>query len=69
MKINRQEIGFTINGIISIQNITLREEVNGEYINVVRRKVTALRQILQYDPVADIYQDIIYDKESFSEDN
>ena len=26
VKINRQEVGFTINGIISIQNITMREE-------------------------------------------
>ena len=62
VKINRQEIGFTVNGIISIQNITLRENINSEYCNVVKRKVTALRQILQYDPDKDVYQDIIYDK-------
>lgn len=63
--INRQEIGFTINGIISIQNITLKEVVNGETVNMVRRRVTALRQILQYDVDKDIYQDIIYDQEHF----
>lgn len=65
--INRQELGFTINGIISIQNITVKEEQNGQYINVVKRKVTALRQIMQYDPDKDIYQDIVYDRveESF----
>lgn len=62
VKINRQEIGFTVNGIISIQNITLKEEKDGETHNVVKRKVTALRQILQYDPDKDVYQDIIYDK-------
>ena len=62
VKINRQEIGFTVNGIISIQNITLREESDGDYVNVVRRRVTALRQIIAYDPDRDIYQDIVYDK-------
>lgn len=62
VKLNRQEIGFTVNGIISLQNITLRETDGSSYRNVVRRKVTALRQILQYDPDKDIYQDIIYDK-------
>ncbi len=62
IKINRQEIGFTVNGIISIQNITIREEVNGEYINIVKRRVTGLRQIIAYDPDKDIYQDIVYDK-------
>lgn len=67
VKINRQEIGFTINGIISIQNVTLKEEVNGQYTNVVRRKVTALRQVLQYDPDKDVYQDIIFDQENFME--
>ena len=39
----------------------------GEYENVVRRKVTALRQIIQYDTDKDIYQDIVFDRleESF----
>ena len=67
-KINRQEIGFTINGIISIQNITVKEIVNEEYTNVVKRKITGLRQIIQYDPDKDIYQDIIFDKVSESFD-
>ncbi len=60
-KVNRQEIGFTINGIIAIQNITDRELVDGSYINTTKRKITALRQIMQYDVEMDIYQDIIYD--------
>ncbi len=67
-KVNRQEIGFTINGIIAIQNVTVKEEdANGECINVVKRKVTALRQIIQYDSDKDIYQDVVYDRleESF----
>lgn len=62
-KVNRQEIGFTINGIIAIQNITVKEEgINGEYVNNVKRKVTALRQIIQYDSEKDIYQDVVYDR-------
>jgi Flp pilus assembly CpaF family ATPase len=65
-KVNRQEIGFTINGIISIQNITVKEDVMGEFTNVVRRKVTGLRQIIQYDPDKDIYQDIVFDRVSDS---
>lgn len=67
-RVNRKEIGFTINGIISIQNLTVREMVDGEYANTTQRKVTALRQILQYDADKDIYQDIIFDKieESFT---
>jgi type IV secretion system protein VirB11 len=69
VKVNRQEVGFTINGIISIQNITLREDINGEYQNVVKRKVTALRQILQYDIDKDIYQDIVYDQLDFDRIN
>jgi Flp pilus assembly CpaF family ATPase len=66
-KVNRKEIGFTINGIISIQNMTVRQNIKGEYQNTIKRKVTALRQIMQYDVSKDIYQDIIYDKveESF----
>lgn len=66
-KVNRREIGFTVNGIISIQNMTIRQDINGEYQNVTKRRVTALRQILQYDSDKDIYQDIIYDRleESF----
>lgn len=62
VKINRQEFGFTINGIISIQNIMVKEESHGEIINVSKRRVTALRQIIQYDPEKDIYQDVVFDK-------
>ena len=69
VKVNRQEIGFTINGIISIQNVTLREEARGEYVNVVKRKVTALRQIHGYDPDKDIYSDIVYADDLFAESN
>ncbi len=68
-KVNRQEIGFTINGIIAIQNITVKENINGELCNTVKRKVTALRQIIQYDMSKDIYQDVIFDRleEGFDE--
>jgi type IV secretion system protein VirB11 len=69
-RVNRQEIGFTINGIIAIQNVTQRENhrakgVDGdiaEYMNVSRRRITALRQIIQYDVERDIYQDVVYDR-------
>lgn len=62
-RVNRKEIGFTINGIISIQNITIKERIeSGQFINQVKRKVTALKQILEYDIEKDIYQDITYDK-------
>jgi type IV secretion system protein VirB11 len=61
-RVNRDEIGFTINGIISIQNITTKQIVNGEPTNIVQRKVTALRQIIQYDSQKDIYQDIVFDR-------
>lgn len=62
VRVNRQEIGFTVNAIIAIQNITYKEQQQGEYVNVVKRKITALRQIIAYDPDKDIYQDIVYDK-------
>lgn len=67
-RVNRQEIGFTINGIIAIQNITKRKiDEFGEYTNITKRQITALRQIIQYDIERDIYQDIVYDRidESF----
>lgn len=62
MHVNRQELGFTINGIIAIQNITMREKYEDNYVNIVRRRVTGLRQIITYDSSKDIYQDIIFDK-------
>lgn len=61
-KINRQEIGFTINAIISIQKLTVREILDGAMINQIRRRVTALRQIINYDASKDIYQDIVFDR-------
>jgi P-type conjugative transfer ATPase TrbB len=62
-RVNRKEIGFTINGIISIQNVTIKDYLqNGQFTNHVKRKVTALRQILEYDIDKDIYHDITYDK-------
>ncbi len=67
VKINKQEIGFTINGIISIQNITFRERLNGELVNSIKRKVTALRQVLNYDSQNDIYQDIVYEQNLYEE--
>ena len=49
--------------------ILLCEKSDGEYQNIVKRKVTALRQILQYDVDRDIYQDIVYDQLDFDRIN
>lgn len=63
VQVNRNEIGFTINGIISIQNITKKVHLSDmNYQNISCRKVTSLRQIIQYDKEKDIYQDVIFDK-------
>jgi P-type conjugative transfer ATPase TrbB len=60
--VNKKELGFTINGIISIQNITVKEtDSDGNTSNAVRRKITGLRQIIEYDPDKDIYADVRYD--------
>ncbi|MCX8514678.1 MAG: ATPase, T2SS/T4P/T4SS family, partial [Burkholderiales bacterium] len=59
IKVNRQEIGLTINGIIAIQNISIRVNTNLGFANKVTRKVTALRQIVNYDVANNIYQDIV----------
>lgn len=54
----RDDIGMALNGIISIQKVTVRQEVDGQIEYVVKRKVTALRQIMGYDKEHNIYQDI-----------
>ena len=61
--VNREEIAYTINGIIGINNITVKEDINGEYVNKTLRKVTGLRQIISYDNTNDVYQDLVFDRE------
>ncbi|MDQ5921642.1 MAG: type secretion system protein TrbB [Pseudomonadota bacterium] len=66
----RHQIALALNGIISIQKTTVRVQRNGYYENVIKRKVTALREIIGYDPKHDIYEDIMLyqDKEAVIEE-
>lgn len=57
-KYPRDDIGMALNGIISIQKVTVRQEKNGKIEYAVKRKVTALRQIMGYDKKHNIYEDI-----------
>jgi len=68
--IPRHQIALALNGVISIQKTTVREQKNGYFQNVIKRKVTALRQITGYDPKHDIYEDIMLyqDKEAVIEE-
>lgn len=54
----RDQIAYAVNGIISIQKVTLREERDGLVQFVVKRKVTALRQINGYDARYNKYIDL-----------
>ncbi len=54
----REQIAFALNGIISIQKVTMREVINGEVTFTTKRKVTALRQINGYDERYDKYIDL-----------
>ena len=56
--ISRDQIAYAINGIISIQKVTVRVERDGYIEYVVKRKITALRQINGYDKNHDIYEDV-----------
>lgn len=66
----RHQIALALNGIISIQKTTVRVQKNGYYENIIKRKVTALREIVGYDPKHDIYEDIMLyqDKEAVIEE-
>lgn len=57
-KLPKEPIAGAINGIISIQRVTLIKEVNGIKENVIKRKVTAVRSITGYDRKYDIYTDL-----------
>lgn len=56
--IPRAQIANAVHGIISIQKVTIREEKDGQVQFVVKRKITALRQINGYDPKYDKYVDL-----------
>lgn len=68
--IPRHQIALALNGVISIQKTTVRVQKNGSFQNIIKRKVTALRQITGYDPKYDKYEDIILyqDKEAVIEE-
>lgn len=57
-RIPRDQIAYAVNGIISIQKVTVREEKDGHVQYTVKRKLTALRQINGYDPKYDKYVDL-----------
>ena len=54
----KEQIAYAVNGIISIQKVTVRREVDGHFEFIVKRKVTALREIRGYDKNHGIYEDI-----------
>jgi Flp pilus assembly CpaF family ATPase len=70
MPVPREQIALALNAVISIQRTTVRIFKNGYYENVVQRKVTALREITNYDPKYDKYEDVMFyqDKEAILED-
>ena len=63
----KEQIACAINGIISIQKVTIRKERNGIFENIIKRKVTAVRAITGYDAKHDLYTDqwLYKDPESF----
>ncbi len=56
--IPKEQIAYAVNGILSIQKVTVRVERNGHVEFVVKRKVTALREIRGYDKNHGVYEDI-----------
>ena len=54
----RDQIAYAIGGIISIQKVTVRVEVDGHVQFIVKRKITGLRQINGYDKKHDIYESV-----------
>jgi Flp pilus assembly CpaF family ATPase len=65
----RHQISLALNAVISIQRTTVRVQKNGYWENVIKRRVTALREITGYDPKHDVYEDIMFyqDKEAIME--
>jgi type IV secretion system protein VirB11 len=66
----RHQIALAVGGIISIQKTTVRVQKQGYYENIIKRKVTALREIRGYDANYDMYEDIFLykDEEAVMED-
>ena len=54
----KEQIAYAVNGILSIQKVTVRVEKDGHVEFIVKRKVTALREIRGYDRNHGIYEDI-----------
>ena len=54
----KEQIAYAVNGIVSIQKVTVRVEKDGHVEFIVKRKVTALREIRGYDKNHGIYEDI-----------
>lgn len=54
----KEQIAYAVNGILSIQKVTVRVEKDGHVEFIVKRKVTALREIRGYDKNHGIYEDI-----------
>lgn len=70
MPVPREQIALALNAVISIQRTTVRVLKNGYYENVVQRKITALREITNYDPKYDKYEDVMLyqDKDAILEE-
>ncbi|MCC2624312.1 MAG: P-type conjugative transfer ATPase TrbB [Burkholderiales bacterium] len=65
--VSKGQIAGAINGIVSIQKVTILKEVNGIWENTIKRKVTAVRQITGYDVKHQLYTDqwLYKDPESY----
>ncbi|MBY0243990.1 MAG: Flp pilus assembly complex ATPase component TadA [Sphingobacteriaceae bacterium] len=55
-KINKSQIAMALNGIISIQRISIRTEVNGVWQVTTKRRITSIMRIKGYDPRFDYYE-------------
>jgi Flp pilus assembly CpaF family ATPase len=65
--IPHEQIASAINGVISIQKVTILKETNGILENIIKRKVTAVRAITGYDSKHELYTDrwLYKDPESY----
>lgn len=55
-KINRTQIAMSINGVISIQRVIIRKEVNGIWQTSSKRRITSIMNVKGYDPRFDFYE-------------
>jgi hypothetical protein len=55
-KINRTQIAMSINGVISIQRVIIRKEVNGIWQTSSKRRITSIMRVKGYDPRFDFYE-------------